>query len=265
MPVSARCRATPRSRCRSAISGWCRQRARRPRGAARPPRRHGRAPSRSRRDRGQRRAACDRARRTNGATRSAAGPAHRAGARPGFHLRLSACARRLAPRRRRDRSVLAARRRAAAGRAPIAAGCPAAIRSCTPRAGRGRRFLDGLRRFAADAAGAWRVRRLHGAGRSLEDAAGSATPWPDCSATPPASPSENCISAIARRGYCPTACSGGRRDRARPRIPLCDAESAGDDAPLPHLRTAKAAGSAKPAAGAAASAARSFTPSPVAE
>ena len=95
-------------------------------------------------------------------TASAAWPTHRARLRRGLLVRLSAHPRRMAASRRRDRAVLSARRRAAAARAATAAGCPAAIRSCTPERWRRRSvFAPGSRnsqsraRCTASAAATW--------------------------------------------------------------------------------------------------------------
>ena len=77
-------------------------------------RRNGGTASRPRRHHGKRRAAYDRDNTTSRDAGAAAGPAHRAGPRSGVQLRLSAFARGVAQCRRRDHSVLAACRRAAA-------------------------------------------------------------------------------------------------------------------------------------------------------
>ena len=133
----------------------------------------------------------------------------------------------VAPRRRRDHPVLAARRRAAArARRQLLAAGRLSGTSCR-RARRGAALSAGIAAFCADAAGAWRVRRLHGAGRGPGGCGrAAATPWPDCSATRRASPSASCISATAPRGFSPTVLSAAAaRMRARPRIPLRVADS----------------------------------------
>ena len=132
----------------------------------------GRAPSRSRCDHRPRRAAPIARGRGTMPRAAAARPAHRARARSGFQLRLSASHRRLAARRRRDRSVLAARRRTAARAADscwLPGGYPELHADALAAA---RRFAAGLRRFAE-------TRPVHGEcggymvlGESLEDAAG---------------------------------------------------------------------------------------------
>ena len=146
----------------------------RSRRADRPPRRHGRTAARPRR------ASWRWPRRSNITTWSnsrtgaaAARPAHRAGAGPRLQLRLSASACGVAPCRRGTAAVLAARRRTRRRITPIVAGCPAAMRSCTPtHSPRRGRFSSGLRRFAE-------TRPVHGEcggymvlGQSLEDATG---------------------------------------------------------------------------------------------
>ena len=155
-----------RSRCPSAISAWCRP-------ASTPTSPRGSTVSPTWRSSHldldaimQLAAPLHRSARASSRRAAAARPAHRARAGRGLHLRLSASARRLAARGRRDRAVLAARRRAAAGATATSAGCPAAIPSCTPARSPPRdRFRAGLHAVRRDAAGAWRVRRLHGAGR----------------------------------------------------------------------------------------------------
>ena len=141
--------------------------------ADRPSCRHRRAPYRPRRA-GRRRRAVQ-IRRNNERRRgaAAAGPAHRARQRPRLQLRLSAPARGLAPGRRRNRAVLAARRRAAAGATPTAAGSPAATRNCTPTRLPPRTdfppdcaALPKRGRFMASAAATWC------SARALEDQAG---------------------------------------------------------------------------------------------
>ncbi len=116
--------------------GW---RTSRSDGADRAARGHGGTASRPQRHRCQRRAACDRDNTTSRDAGAAAGPAHRAGARSGVQLRLSAFARGVAQSRRRDHSVLAARRRGAtrARRQLLAAGrlSGAARRQRSPRHG----------------------------------------------------------------------------------------------------------------------------------
>ena len=151
-----------RSRCPSAISAWCRRASMPtlPRGSSASPT----WPSAiSISTPSWRLAAPPRLSSTEpGAGAAAAGAAHRAGAGRGFQLRLSACARWLAAGRRRDRAVLAARRRGAAGRIATPAGCPAAIPSFTPaRLAAADSFRAGLRasprrgRCMASAAATW--------------------------------------------------------------------------------------------------------------
>ena len=94
---------------------------------------------------------------------AAAGPAHRARPRRCVLLRLSAHARRLAQGRRQDRAVFAPRRRSTAGAIAIPAGCRAAIRSCTRRASPPRHAFSAACAPSRRAAGARRMRRLHGA------------------------------------------------------------------------------------------------------
>ena len=129
--------------------------------------RHRRAPYRPRRADRHRRAV--QVRRNNERRRgaAAAGPAHRARQRPRLQLRLSAPARGLAPGRRRNRAVLAARRRAAAGArrqllAPRRLPGIARRRAC-----RRAQIFRRIAPFRRDAAGSWRVRRLHGARREV--------------------------------------------------------------------------------------------------
>ena len=63
---------------------------------------------------------------------AAAGPAHRARVGRSLRLHVSACAGWLAPRRRRDRDLLAAMPMSLRRRIAMPAGSPAAIRSCMP-------------------------------------------------------------------------------------------------------------------------------------
>ena len=90
---------------------------------------------------------------------------------------------RLALRRRRDRAIFAAGRRAAARRLRRLLAAGRLSGTACRRAGQCANVPSGHAAFRGNAAGAWRVRRLHGAGDSLEDAAGVATPCPGCSAT----------------------------------------------------------------------------------
>ncbi len=135
------------------------------------------------------------------ATLEAARPAHRARLGRGVLLRLCARARRLAarPARRscRSRRSRTKRRRTIA----MSAGCPAAIRSCTPGSSRRRAAsATGLRnsrrpaRCTASAAATWCSAK---GWRTLK---ACAMRWRVCSATRRALPSASCISAIARRG-----------------------------------------------------------------
>ena len=95
---------------------------------------------------------------------SAAGTAHRARARRGVLVHLSASRARLAGGRGRDRPVLAARRRAAAFRLRrlLASGRLSGI--ARRAAGGGGALSRGLTSFRRDASGAWRMRGLYGAG-----------------------------------------------------------------------------------------------------
>ena len=175
---SAPCRATRRWRCRSAISASCRppstpisQRF------ARSPRRGGREPSRSRWHHGRRAAPLAPAAANKG-TRAALPP-------PGQRIALA-----------RDRAfsfvyphlidgwrragaeiaaVLAACRRAAAGELPmlLAAG---RLSGAARRRACGARVSRGTAALRANAPGAWRVRRLHGAGRRPGRRRGRAMP-----------------------------------------------------------------------------------------
>ena len=79
-----------------------------------------------------------------------AGPTHRARERCRLRLHLSACLERLAARRRRDRALLAACRRAAAARLRclLAAGRLSGA-ACRERSPTPTRFKQGLTRFAA--------------------------------------------------------------------------------------------------------------------
>ena len=105
---------------------------------------------------------------------AAAGPAHRDRARRGLLVPLSACARGLARRRRRDRC--SSRRSPTSRRpaTPMPAGCPAAIPNCTPAALAAARASSPAcgvspRRgpCTASAAATWR------SGAALTDAAGA--------------------------------------------------------------------------------------------
>ena len=125
-----------------------------------------------------------------------------------------------------------------------------------------RDFRDGLRALRRDAPGARRVRRLHGARRRPRSTPTAvATPWPACSATPPASPSAGCISATASASSCADTARApaGVRGHEFHYATLTDP---GADAPLATLRDAAGATSARPAAGAAPSPAASSTSSP---
>ena len=128
--------------------------------------------------------------RTGAGRASAAGPAHRARARRGVLVHLSASRAGLARGGRGDRSLLAARRRAAAGRLR----CLLASRRLSGIARRAARGGDALSRRPAalrrDAAGPRRMRGLYGAGRKPDRRFGRrSSRWRACSASRPASPS----------------------------------------------------------------------------
>ena len=141
----------------------------------------------------------------------AARPAHRARARPGVLLHLSACAAGLARGRRRDRPLLAARRRAAAcrlrlllvarrlSRAARRRGSPRRAsfsRACAVSRGRGR--------CMANAAATWCLV----APSSMLQA--RATPWPGFCPSSRASRGRRCSSATATRAFSPTPRSAAR-------------------------------------------------------
>ena len=194
---SARCPATPRSRCRSGIWGWCRRRsiprwrrcstASRTRrrgiststrsGAAAPPRLLAWAASVMAGGGRRIQLSCGTTPHPASGTAhdaAAARPAHRTRPRRRVQLRLSAsCSRagaQRAPKSCRSRRSPTSRRRPAA----TPAGCPAAIPSCTPAGiAAAARFRAGLVRFAE-------TRPVHGEcgghmvlGRALQDADGA--------------------------------------------------------------------------------------------
>ncbi len=104
--------------------------------------------------------------------------------------------------RGRDRDLLAARRRGAAGALRQLLASRRLSRASRRTARRGRPLSRRPRALRRDAAGAWRVRRLHGARREpRRRRRASRTAWRGCSATPRASQSPSFISAIARRGF----------------------------------------------------------------
>ena len=129
----------------------------------------------------------------------AARSAHRPGTGCGVFLRLSASARRMARGGGRGSALLAARRRGAGclGRRLLAARGLSGTARRTAGCGRAA-SAPGWQAFAADAAGAWRMRRLHGAGRRAgRQGRACGTGWPGCWGWRPALPSGGCTWAIA--------------------------------------------------------------------
>ncbi len=252
-------------RCPSAISAWCRPASTRPRRAARTARRHGRASSRSRCDQ-QLAAPPHRSAARLDAPVPPPGAAHRAGAGRRLQLRLPACAGRMAAARaprscpfspladeappERVRQLLASRRLSGASRRD------ARRRRSVPRRPRA------LRR---DAAGAWRVRRLHGARREPRGRRRHQPPHGSgCSAMPPASRKRKLHLGYRQARLLSDSPLGQAGDAlARARVPLCGLDSPrAATSRWSSLPTARARYSARQADGGATSPAPSSTPSP---
>ena len=265
---SARSCATRRCRCPSAISAWCRR-------ASMPPRS---ASSSGWRTSWRARSTSTRSWRWPRRSTRAGGDFSHALPPPGQRIALAedaaftflyphvAAEWRAAGRGDwcRSRRSPTSRRRTIA----TSAGCPAAIRNCTPaRSRRPAHFRAGMQRFAA-------TRPVHGecGGFMVLGEDTGRCRWQDSRNARPARPCDQLRQAPMNLGYRQARLHGrlparrGRRDDPRPRIPLraddrCRRRrAAGRDSP-----TARASRSARSAAGAATSPAPSSTPSPRAE